>query len=144
MCNLNKEKMYLFSFALSHMLTMFLPIFSDCTSQLKLSFFFFVSCSLWNSLKNWPNMARSFSSLFLLQLTAQGRMASVFFLSFFLVSACPTRLTTLLFKTSQTSPCFSHFSINEKACFEDFWNKLLTRQVGWKKRVSRVPNKMYF
>ena len=39
MCNLIKEKMYLFSFSLSHMLTMFLSIFSDCISQLKLSLF---------------------------------------------------------------------------------------------------------
>ena len=144
MCNLTKEKMYLFSFSLSHMLTMFLSIFSDCISQLKLSLFcVLLSLELTQIGRIWLALLAlcfCFSSL----LSAQGRMASVFFLSFFLVSACPTRLTTLLFKISQTPSCFSHFSINEKACFEDFWNKLLTGQVDWKKRVSRAPNKMYF
>ena len=117
------------------------------TASLSWSSLFFVSCSLSGTHSKigrlWLALLAlcfCFSSL----LSAQGRMASVFFLSFFLVSACPTRLTTLLFKISQTPSCFSHFSINEKACFEDFWNKLLTGQVGWKKRVSRAPNKMYF
>ena len=118
MCNLNKEKMYLFYFSLSHTLIMFLSTFSFQTAPLS---FLCLALSgthskigrIWLALLA---LCFCFSSL----LSAQGRMASVFFLSFFLVSACPTRLTTLLFKISQTPSCFSHFSINEKACFEDF------------------------
>ena len=116
-----------FSFSLSHTLTVFVSIFRTAPPAEALSFLCF--CSLWNS----QPMAKKGSRF---QLCSQGRMAFVFLLFFFAsfsMSHTPKSLPkengSWLWNTSHYEksdlPCFGHFSINEKACFEDFWNKLI-------------------
>ena len=102
-----------FFFSLSHTLTVFLSISSDCTS--------------WSSHLCFSRMAE-WLSVFCFS-SEQGRMALAFFFFCSFPSTCPTRL--------------GHFSINEKANFEDFWNKLineLDKYVWWNPRVSHAPN----
>ena len=131
MCNLSNEKISLFSFSLSqsHCVSLY---FSDCTSQLKLSLLcYLLTLEL---TQKWPKLSVLQLSI-LLQLTPHGRMAFASFFSFFSLQrvshtcsafALNQKLTLEHFLlSSQTSPCFGHFSLNEKTCIEDFWNKLM-------------------
>ena len=92
-----------FSFSLSHTLTVFFSISSDCTSQLKLSFSVF--CSLWNSHHN-GRMALCFCFSFL-----QGRMTFASFFSF--SSTRPTRLMQCPRNGMLTLEALHHFSLRE-------------------------------
>ena len=97
--------------------------------------------------------------LFVLQLTTQGRMASVFFLFFFSISACLTPMSlpkewhadfgsfaSLLVKRSQTFPCMLRFALNQRADFVGLRRQAMSfdksgKQVGWTHTVL-PPNKL--
>ena len=117
-CNLNKEKYLIFLFSLSHTLTVFLSISSHGLHLLELKALTCVSLTM----AEW---------LSLLQLSTQGRMASVFFpfvLFSFSASHTPETLpkewhtnfgslASLLIKRSKTYPCMLSFALNQRADF---------------------------
>ena len=107
-----------FSFSLSHTLTMFLSIFLDCTSQAKaLSFLCFSLSETHTKMVEWLSV--------LLQLPIRPNGLCFLFSSFLFLQCVPHALHHFSLIEVKPLPCFGHFSINERASLEDFWNKLI-------------------
>ena len=102
-----------FSFSISHTFTVFLSISSDWMSLY----------SMFLAHLNSHKMAKM--ALCLLQLPTRPNGLCFFFSSFLFLQRVPHALHHFPLREIRPLPCFGQFSINKRASFENFWNKLI-------------------